>query len=186
MRNAGGAGVRWSALPVKYWPQSIRHNFNIFNIQWERSETKNVKKQTLAPLNFWVPTKSKNETETMGRKKKQIYTKDKVHVRKIPYSSTFPPRWTSSVVPHLRFGKVEDLLGIPAQDAVSDWVVFSVCGLWEEKEKPVSSKSWSQFRAEGNEIWESERQRYGSGVKVSVLYARRWNMRKNGGGEKLF
>lgn len=31
-----------------------------------------------------------------------------------------------------RFSEVEDLLGIPTYNAVSDWVIFSVCGLREE------------------------------------------------------
>lgn len=35
----------------------------------------------------------------------------------------------------LRFGEVEDLLGIPAQNAVCDRVVFSVCGLEEGKKE---------------------------------------------------
>lgn len=35
----------------------------------------------------------------------------------------------------LRFREVENLLGIPTHNVVCDWVVFSVCGLGEGKEK---------------------------------------------------
>lgn len=34
----------------------------------------------------------------------------------------------------LRFREVEDLLGIPTENAVCDWVIFSVCCLGKEKE----------------------------------------------------
>lgn len=45
------------------------------------------------------------------------------------------------------FRKVEDLLGISAHDAVSDWVIFSVCGLeGGEKEKQNQEKNLHHLR----------------------------------------
>lgn len=69
---------------------------------------------------------------------------------------TFPLKWKPCVASlDLRFWKVEDLLGISAHNAISDWVVFSVCGLWGDGEKQVLWNRGANLEQEGSEIWKS-------------------------------
>lgn len=65
------------------------------------------------------------------------------HLQKHPFTDEavvgIPYKASTARYLDLRFREVEDLLGIPTQNAVCDLIVFSVCGL-EEIRKGTSFK----------------------------------------------